>query len=124
MGTTIQADVYSAAKSGLVSLAPHKVDEIRLYSHSDVFYWWPVWALGFVFAFVAYVEGERLAVVPAGTVARRDWRVEIAPGRIETREGLILPPSDAGHARHLRPAAGQMTPGELLAPEQPRVRLA
>jgi len=124
MDSRIQADTDGEVKFGLKNPALHKEEEIRLYSHSDVFYWWPVWALGFALAFVTYGEGKRLAVVPAGTMARRDWRVEVAPGRIETREGLILPASDVSHANHLPPAIGQKTSGELPAPEQPRDRVA
>jgi len=30
---------------------------IRLYSHSPIFYWWPVWAVGFVFALLTYAQG-------------------------------------------------------------------
>lgn len=38
--------------------------EITLISHSMLFYWWPIWLLGFVFAAVTYFEDHRLAVVP------------------------------------------------------------
>ncbi len=101
----------------------HKDEEIRLYSHSDVFYWWPVWAVGFVLAFVTYFDGGRLAVVPEGTTARRDLRVEVAPGRVETREGLLLPQSDSRHAYHLPPLSGPKS-AALPAPESPHVRVA
>jgi hypothetical protein len=102
---------------------PHK--DIKLYSHSPIFYWWPVWLVGFALAFVTYLQGGRMAVVPPGTEARRDWRVEVEPGRFETREGLILPPSDGSRPAHLLPAGAAAWPGEPLPePEQPRVRLA
>ena len=95
--------------------------DIKLYSHSPIFYWWPVWLVGYAMAFVTYLDGGQMAVVPPGTEARRDWRVEVEPGRLETREGLILPPS----AALLPPADGQVQPGEPLpAPEQPHVRMA
>ena len=97
--------------------------EIRLYSHSPIFYWWPVWLVGFLMALLTYLDGGRMAVVPAGTEARRDWRVEVAPGRFEAREGLILPTADATHASHLAPA-GKARTGPLPAPEQPHVRMA
>jgi hypothetical protein len=96
--------------------------DIKLYSHSPIFYWWPVWLVGFVMAFVTYLEGGRMAVVPAGTEARRDWRVEVEPGRLETREGLILPAADGGRPAHLAPAAQTAEP--LPQPEQPYVRMA
>jgi hypothetical protein len=102
---------------------PHK--DIKLTSHSPIFYWWPVWLVGFALAFVTYLEGGRMAVVPPGTEARRDWRVEVEPGRFETREGLILPPSEGGRPAHLLPADGAARPGEPLPqPEPPYVRMA
>jgi hypothetical protein len=38
--------------------------EIKLISHSTLFYWWPVWVFGFFFALWTYAEGNRLAIVP------------------------------------------------------------
>jgi hypothetical protein len=99
--------------------------DIKLYSHSAIFYWWPVWLVGYTMAFLTYLDGGQMAVVPPGTEARRDWRVEVEPGRLETREGLILPRSVDGREAHLTPADGQVRPGEPLpAPEQPYVRMA
>jgi hypothetical protein len=31
--------------------------EITIYSHSPLFYWWPVWAVGFALALVTYLQG-------------------------------------------------------------------
>jgi hypothetical protein len=105
--------------------ATHAPKDITLYSHSTIFYWWPVWLVGFTLAFVTYLEGGRMAVVPPGTEARRDWRVEVEPGRFETREGLILPPSDGGRQAHLAPVGDQSRPDEPLPePEQPVVHMA
>lgn len=39
--------------------------EIKLISHSSLFYWWPVWAFGFFMAIWTAAENSRLAVVPA-----------------------------------------------------------
>jgi hypothetical protein len=44
--------------------------EVRVYSHSSLFYWWPVWAVGFLMALLTLLDGHRLAVVPAGTIAK------------------------------------------------------
>lgn len=46
------------------SSAPPKVSEIKLVSHSPIFYWWPIWVLGYVMALVTYMEGHRLAILP------------------------------------------------------------
>jgi hypothetical protein len=110
-------------ESGAV-VAHHHEKEIRLFSHSDIFYWWPVWSLGFFLAFLTYLDGGHLAVVPEGTLARRDWQIEMAPGRTENREGLILPRSDSQHQYHLDPAHGGKRGSPLPIPEQPHVRIA
>ncbi len=30
---------------------------LTIYSHSPVFYWWPVWSLGYLFAFLTWLQG-------------------------------------------------------------------
>lgn len=32
--------------------------EIRIYSHSPIFYWWPVWATGYLMAMLTFVQGQ------------------------------------------------------------------
>jgi hypothetical protein len=49
--------------------APHK-REITLISHSMLFYWWPIWLLGFTLALWTWSEDHRLAVLPSGTLAK------------------------------------------------------
>jgi len=39
--------------------------EIRIVSHSGLFYWWPVWAVGFIMAGITFFEGRRLVTVPS-----------------------------------------------------------
>ena len=41
--------------------------EIRVYGHSTLFYWWPMWAACFLLALFTYLDGQVMAVVPAGT---------------------------------------------------------
>ncbi|MCI0456716.1 MAG: hypothetical protein L0Z62_07025 [Gemmataceae bacterium] len=41
--------------------------DIKLYSHSPILYWWPVWAVGFVLALLTYLDGGRMAYLPVGT---------------------------------------------------------
>lgn len=40
--------------------------EIKLISHSTLFYWWPVWVMAFFMAGWTYFEGTRLAFLPSG----------------------------------------------------------
>ena len=43
---------------------PKHPDTIRIYSHSMLFYFWPVWALGYFFALWTFLDGHRVAFVP------------------------------------------------------------
>jgi len=52
--------------------APHtppRDNEIRIVSHSTLFYWWPVWAIGFLMALVTFFSGQLMVTVPDGTKA-------------------------------------------------------
>jgi hypothetical protein len=44
--------------------APAK-QELKIVSHSGLFYWWPVWAVGYLMAAITWFDGTRLATVPA-----------------------------------------------------------
>ncbi len=48
-----------------LSPASNAAREIRIVSHSHLFYWWPVWLFGFIFALWTWAEGNRLAIVPS-----------------------------------------------------------
>src|SRR5262245_8781861 len=65
------APTPAASGSTIPPGAPPGRREITLISHSMLFYWWPIWLLGFIMALVTYIEDHRLAVVPNGaTVAK------------------------------------------------------
>jgi hypothetical protein len=38
--------------------------EIRIYGHTKLFYWWPVWLAAFIFAAMTFFSGQRLAIIP------------------------------------------------------------
>jgi len=87
-----------------------KVDYLIVYGHSNLFYWWPVWLVSFVLAAVTYIEGNQMAVVPAGTVVERDRTVEDVAGR---RDVLVAP---AGKSFSLARETGQArTPGMTVS---------
>jgi hypothetical protein len=94
--------------------APHK-REILVVSHCSLFYWWPVWAVGFLMFLITAFTGEYMVTVPTGAYAQREGAtvpVEAkkkgeAAGE-EKRDALIFPKD-----HHLRPKAGP--------PEQPRL---
>lgn len=45
--------------------------EIKIVSHSHLFYWWPVWAVGFLMALLTLIDGHRMVVVPGNSTVER-----------------------------------------------------
>jgi hypothetical protein len=50
--------------------APPVPTEVRIYSHSLLFYWWPVWVLGLVLALLTWIKGDLMVVVPKHSTIR------------------------------------------------------
>jgi hypothetical protein len=75
---------------------PHVHDanrELRIYSHSALFYWWPVWAAGFIMAALTYLDGGRMAVVPRDAVlaqAESGKAVPVDGGPETTLDGKLV----------------------------------
>lgn len=66
--------------------ATQERNEIKVVSHSNLFYWWPVWAVGFLMAILTAIDNSRMVTVPPGTKA---YKEVTADG--EKHEGLVLP---------------------------------
>ncbi|MEL6693540.1 MAG: hypothetical protein AAFQ12_10990 [Pseudomonadota bacterium] len=48
-----------AKEQGTVQDALNQLSELKVYTHSPILYWWPIWALGLVFGLVSlFVSGE------------------------------------------------------------------
>jgi hypothetical protein len=67
-------------------------NEITIVSHSNLFYWWPVWAAGFLFALLTAIDGHRMAIVPAGTGVKKNVAI---PGEEGNRDVYFLPKDKA-----------------------------
>jgi hypothetical protein len=67
---------------------PHLPREVKIVSHSMLFYWWPVWAFGLLMALLTFIDGHRLAIVPPDTQAVEACRVD---GYDTPRDALVLP---------------------------------
>jgi hypothetical protein len=84
------------APAGASALAPpvHRGPrEIKLVSHSPIFYWWPIWLLGYVMALVTWLDGTRLTIVPA-----------------DARLSEMAEPADKGHKNYkLQIPSGETT---------------
>ena len=51
-----------AAQQPQELLPPNEAPELIIYSHSNLVYWWPVWAIGYAFALVTYFNGVSITV--------------------------------------------------------------
>jgi hypothetical protein len=63
-----------------------RTNEVIIYSHSGLFYWWPVWAVGFILALLTYTQGTILVVVPKGSK-----KVENVSTPEGARKAVVLP---------------------------------
>jgi hypothetical protein len=93
------------------SSTSEKRQSLTIVSHSNLFYWWPVWAIGFLMALLSFASGERMAVVPAGTKAFSKVSVQTAADTTEVRDALVLPPK-----AHLRTKDSEAPTGETDDP--------
>ncbi len=66
-------------------------DEIRVYSHSNLFYWWPVWFFGLIFAMLTWIDGGRLAIVHHDSLLVRE---KVMVNGAEKTQSRILSPDD------------------------------
>lgn len=70
-----------------------KPGELPVYHHSNLFYWWPIWLFGFLFAGITYFGDNHIALVPAGAQVKRDQWVgsEQDKDKLEKRHVIVLP---------------------------------
>jgi len=80
--------------------------EIRIISHSSLFYWWPVWAVGFLMCLITYFSGQLMAIVPTGTVAEKSRPI---PWESNDPRDVLVTPKD----KHLP----QDKDGKLVQPK-------
>ena len=108
--TPSTAPVATTAPAPVVEPAPSD-REIRVYGHSNMFFWWPVWVAGFVMAILTYMDGHVLAVVPEGTQKESG---QVLPGEKGPRDVLVAP---AGETVPPLPGAknGENSPGLRIA---------
>lgn len=45
---------------------PPQKRELRVYGHTAIFYWWPVWVFGYIMALMTWMNGSELAIMPPG----------------------------------------------------------
>jgi len=108
--------------------ATREPNEITIVSHSNLFYWWPVWAVGFLLGIMTFFDHCFLAAVPSYKdkmpEARRNATIILDEENKQTtekgRDVIILP--DKAHL----PAKDPATPKADIPksePEQPHLRI-
>jgi hypothetical protein len=65
--------------------------QIKIVSHSTLFYWWPVWAVGFMLAILTYLDNHIMAFVPPGTEPLSKVKVVGPQGELADRDALVVP---------------------------------
>ena len=85
---------------------PQDEVEIKIISHSNLFYWWPVWVVGYLLAILTWLDPFVLAVVPKGTEGFRAIEVHNQDkNTMEKVEALVVPTADKSEKqKHLPPA--------------------
>jgi hypothetical protein len=78
--------------------------EITIVSHSTLYYWWPVWAVGFLLGILSLAMGERMVTVPNASVAlyHADGSGKDAEGKdhaFKDQEVVVLPVGKQLHHR-------------------------
>lgn len=101
---------YAPAPAATGGKTPVRDEEIRVYGHNNLFYWWPVWALAFLMAALTFIDGHVMAIVPPGTTVERVPAppAEKPQDRLVTPPGQTVPPASATSpdpSPHLRVAA-------------------
>lgn len=65
--------------------------EIRIISHSTLFYWWPVWALGFLMAVITLFSPDRMAIVHRDTMWVQNAKGSVTEDKTTTKlDGLAV----------------------------------
>ncbi len=86
--------------------APSAAATVRIHGHSNFFYWWPVWVMGFLMALVTWWGNDRLAVVPADIAAvprKKDERQVMMTAKANATSSLQLAEKQAGAGEVLFP---------------------
>jgi hypothetical protein len=106
----------STASPQPVSAAPATPPEARreivIVSHSSLFYWWPVWAVGYLMALISLVSGYRVATVPhdskvyqkaSGSLVVEDANGKVSSVDIKNSDVVVAPEANGKGSIDLTP---------------------
>jgi len=93
-----------------------KQETLVIYSYSPVFYWWPVWLTGFVFALVTFLDDGRLVWIERGSDVNQTQQVN---------SGVVKPESsEAEPSRDADSKNAVTSSGPRLDPNRPQIRIS
>ncbi len=76
----------SKVRQGFFRLSYYRgASEVKVFQHSRIFYWWPVWLFGFLFGFISLWGDHQAAIMPEGS------RPETVTYEGRTREAMVAP---------------------------------
>lgn len=84
--------------------------EVIIYGHTALFYWWPVWVLGYIFAIATWIHDTRVAIVPANSDYRREVKID---GKVQ-QPGTIILPEGSGVLSKVEEHNGKTVPVERI----------
>jgi len=82
--------------------------ELRIVSHSNLFYWWPVWVVGFLLGIVSLISNYQLAAVHRGTV---EAKLE-SPDNVTVRQVIEVDPKT--HEHKFASNTNNVKPGQMI----------
>jgi hypothetical protein len=68
-----------------------ELQELKIVSHSNLFYWWPLWAIGFIMALLTYLDGGRMAIISRDTHLFHNATVITSETRFDGVDALVAP---------------------------------
>jgi hypothetical protein len=76
----------SAAQPPAPPAPPRLVErnEVTIVGHSTLFYWWPVWAVGFLMALLTWIDHHRMVTVPREAEIAEALEVKVVRERTES----------------------------------------
>jgi hypothetical protein len=91
--------------------------QLKVVQHSMLFYWWPVWAVGFILCLISVATGERMALVPRDSTIKRtgdkSYQIEVNVPPPANEDGTAL---DNNQAMPIKNASAPF--GLRMAPQR------
>lgn len=133
MSTTPQPPQPLAAVAAPAS-ASQGPDEVRVYSHSNIFYWWPVWLVGLIMgAWTWFGDGHLMVTVPAKSRSVHAEKMVVTLPESSTKkseeifenvDAVILPKPSEKQTKNGILGDLPRKDAKTIQPEQPRLHVA